>query len=160
MTDAPDTPRLPDAAAPLAGACRCGALRMALTAPPFMTAACHCDGCRRMSASAFSLTMMVPDAAFRVTAGSPVPAGAGTPGLTHYACPDCHSWVFTRVTGADFVNLRSALFDDPAWTRPYMETQLAEALPWMPALAPRRFDRFPDPSDFGALVAGFAAERL
>lgn len=151
---------LPTPEAPLTGACRCGALTMQITAPPFMTAACHCQGCQRMASSAFSLTMMVSADAFRVTGGTPVPAGAGSADLTHYACPACHSWVYTQVTGVDFVNLRSALFDDPAWTQPFIETQRAEALPWVPSLAPHGFERFPEMERFPELIAAFAAERL
>ncbi len=151
---------LPTPDTPLSGACRCGALRMEITAPPFMTAACHCTGCQRMASSAFSLTMMVAADAFRVTEGTPVTAGAGSPDLTHYACPECHSWVYTQMTGFDFVNLRSALFDDPTWTRPFIETQRAEALPWVPELAPHGFDRFPEMESFPELIAAFAAERL
>lgn len=150
----------PTAHEPATGSCRCGALQMQITAPPFMTAACHCDGCRKMSSSAFSLTMMVMRDAFKVIAGAPVEAGRGDSGmLTHYACPQCHSWCYTDVAGMDFVNLRPALFDAPAWTEPFIETQRAEALPWVPELAPHAFDRFPDPAAFPELIAAFARAR-
>ena len=45
-----------------------------------MTAACHCAGCQRMSASAFSLTAMVP-AALAVTQGNTVAGGLRGPEL-------------------------------------------------------------------------------
>ena len=91
----------------LTGSCRCGGTRIELSAAPFMTSACHCTGCQKMSASAFSLTAMVPAEAFRVTAGEPVKGGIQGPRLDHYFCPDCKSWMFTRIDGMDFVNVRS-----------------------------------------------------
>ena len=51
---------------PMEGSCRCGATRIRITAPPLMTAACHCRGCQKMAASAFSLTAMVPTEGFEV----------------------------------------------------------------------------------------------
>lgn len=105
--------------------------------------------------------MMVQRNAFKVTAGEAVEAGRGDNDLlTHYACPRCHSWCYTELAGMDFVNLRSALFDDPAWTEPFIETQRAEALPWVPELAPHVFDRFPAPEGFPELVEAFARARL
>ena len=53
---------------PLAGGCRCGEVRFRIAAPPVITMACHCTGCQRMSASAFSLSAVIPSAAFLVTA--------------------------------------------------------------------------------------------
>ena len=40
---------------PWNGGCRCGAVRLRVTKPPLLAAACHCTGCQSMSASAFSL---------------------------------------------------------------------------------------------------------
>ena len=86
---------------PYVGHCRCGALRIEISAPPVLTAACHCRGCQRMSASAFSLTAMVPAKAFRVVEGEPVKGGMHGPTLDHYFCANCKSWVFTRIVGFD-----------------------------------------------------------
>jgi hypothetical protein len=36
---------------------------------PLLTMACHCTGCQRMSASAFSLSVAVPSAGFAVKTG-------------------------------------------------------------------------------------------
>ena len=45
---------------PVEGACMCGQVKLRVSAPPIMTAACHCTGCQKLSASAFSLTAMIP----------------------------------------------------------------------------------------------------
>jgi hypothetical protein len=46
---------------PIEGGCRCGRVRYRLTEQPWLEAACHCRGCRRMTASAFSTTLVVPE---------------------------------------------------------------------------------------------------
>ena len=106
------------------GGCRCGRLRFRVSAPPIMTAACHCRGCQRMTGGAFSLTAIVPADAFAVIAGDPVRGGLRAE-LEHFFCGDCLSWVFTEVTD-DLVNVRSPLFDQPPAAPPYMETMTAE----------------------------------
>jgi hypothetical protein len=90
-------------------------VRIAVDAGPLMTAACHCTGCQRMSASAYSLTAMFAADTFRVTEGSPVIGGLRGPDLKHHFCPQCMSWMFTRFAIPDFegfVNVRPTMFDD------------------------------------------------
>jgi len=52
---------------PREGGCRCGRVRVKVTAAPLITMACHCTGCQRMSASAFSLSAAIPTPGFEVT---------------------------------------------------------------------------------------------
>lgn len=144
---------------PVIGACRCGRVEIAVTAPPIMTSACHCRGCQRMSASAYSLTAMFPSDAFRVSKGVVVRGGIRGPQLEHNFCPDCMSWMFTRIIGVDdFVNVRPTMFDDPRWTRPFIETMTAERLPWAETPARHSYPGFPPVEDYGRLMAEFAAE--
>jgi len=62
---------------------------------PLLAMACHCTGCQRMSASAFSLSAAIPTAGFAVLKGEPVLGGLHG-AAHHYFCPHCMSWVFTR----------------------------------------------------------------
>jgi hypothetical protein len=112
------------------GGCRCGAVRLRITARPLLTMACHCTGCQKMSSSAYSLSAAIPSHAFEVIQGEPVIGGLH--GATkHYFCGHCMTWMFTRPDGIDFfVNLRPTLLDDPSWFVPYMETWTSEKLPW------------------------------
>jgi hypothetical protein len=150
---------MPDAANSIRqGGCRCGEVRFRLTAAPLVTGACHCTGCQKMSASAFSLSVLVPADGFEITAGEPVVGGAGSPLLRHFFCPKCMSWMFTRPDAiGPLVNVRSPLLDDPSGMEPFMETQTAEKLPWATTPAKHSFERFPQPEDFGRLMAEYAA---
>ena len=145
--------------ASLTGSCRCGRTRIELSAAPFMTSACHCTGCQKMSASAFSLTAMFPAEALRVTAGEPVKGGVQGPRLDHYFCPDCKTWMFTRIEGRDFVNVRPTMLDDTRWSEPFIETMTAEKLPWAQTPARYSFPGFPAAEDYDRLVKEFAASR-
>ena len=40
------------------GSCRCGKVGISVTGAPMLTMACHCSGCQRMTASAFSLSSL------------------------------------------------------------------------------------------------------
>ncbi len=44
---------------PGSGGCQCGAVRYELHGPPLVTYVCHCTECRRQSASAFGISVIV-----------------------------------------------------------------------------------------------------
>jgi hypothetical protein len=113
---------------PLEGECRCGQVRIRVSKAPLVTMACHCTGCQRMSASAFSLSAAIPTDGFEIIQGEPVIGGLH--GVhRHYFCPHCMSWMFTRIHGVDqFLNLRATMLNDVAWYVPFIETCTQEKL--------------------------------
>ncbi|MGP6087630.1 GFA family protein [Antarctobacter jejuensis] len=150
---------MPAPALPLDGSCRCGRVRIRITKPPLMTAACHCRGCQKMSSSAFSLTAMIPKSGLDVTQGEPVECGTHGPDQDHMACPYCMSWMFTRITGVDtFVNVRPTMFDDTSWFVPFIETMTSARLPWVTTPAKHRYEEWPPMDNFQALIAEYAAQ--
>ena len=142
---------------PWEGGCRCGQVRLKVNAPPLLTAACHCSGCQKMSASAFSLSVAIPSDGFEVTQGEPVIGGLHG-AARHYFCPHCMSWMFTRPEGVDFlVNLRPTMLDDAGWFSPFIETYTSEKLPWAATTAPHSYEAFPPFEAFDDLIQGYAA---
>jgi len=141
------------------GSCRCGQVAFELRAQPIITTACHCTGCQKMSASAFSLSALVLDEQFVITQGEPVIGGLH--GATrHYFCPHCLSWLFTRPEGNEaVVGVRSSLLDNPRQFAPFMETWTGEKLPWASTGAVHDFEGFPEPQDFAALAQQYAQWR-
>lgn len=141
---------------PWEGGCRCGEVRFRVTAPPLVASACHCRGCQRMTASAFTLSLTLPAVGFEVTKGEPVRGGLRAE-VRHYHCPTCMSWMFTRFEGPDaaYVNLRPTMLDDHAWFAPFAEFQTAEKLPWAATGARHSFERWAGPEDYGRLVAEY-----
>jgi len=141
---------------PAFGQCRCGEVRFRISASPVLTMACHCRGCQRMSASAFSLSVAIPAEGFEVTQGEAVIGGMRDPNLRHFFCPRCMSWMFTRFL-PQFVNVRATLLEDVAWFSPFMETWTKTRLPWVTTPAVRSFAEFPTAEEFTAMAAEFAA---
>jgi hypothetical protein len=150
---------LPKPTLPLDGGCRCGQIRLRIKAQPLLTMACHCSGCQKMSASAFSLSAAIPTEGFEILQGEPVIGGMHAPDLNHYHCPHCKSWLFTRMPGMDsFVNVRPTMLDDAQWFSPYVETCVSEKLPWATTPAVHSFEVFPPMDTFGPLAQEYAAQ--
>lgn len=144
---------------PIQGGCRCDRLRFEISAPPIITVACHCTGCQKMTASAYSLSAAIATEAFAVLHGEPVLGGLRGP-ARHFFCDYCKSWVFTRPEGFDsFVNVRTTLLDDAVSLPPFMETFTIEKLPWAGVSAVKSFERFPPVEDYGNLAAAYAEYR-
>jgi hypothetical protein len=145
---------------PWTGGCRCGQVRFRVTAGPLITMACHCTGCQRMTASAFSLSALFAADTFEVTAGEPVIGGLHGEDVRHFFCPHCMSWMFTRPQAIPgFVNVRSTLFDAVAGLEPYVETYVSEKLPWATTPADESFEQFPPEGAWGALMGGYAGRQ-
>ena len=143
---------------PWEGGCRCGAVRIKVSKPPLLSVACHCTGCQRMSASAFSLTLSVPADGFEVTEGELVIGGLRGPQAHHHHCDRCKSWMFTRIEGMDqFVNLRPSMLDAHGWFVPFVEFFTGEKLPWAETPAKHSFEAAPEMAVFPGLIEDFAA---
>lgn len=142
---------------PWRGGCRCGQVRLEVTEPPLLASACHCEGCQRMSSSAFSLTLTVPASGFRVTAGEPVIGGLHGPESHHFFCPRCLTWMFTRAEGMDwFVNLRPTMLDEHRDFEPFIDMNTATRLPWATTPAVHGFEEFPPFEAYEGLIREYA----
>lgn len=141
---------------PAEGGCRCGRVRIRLSAAPILTMACHCTGCQKMTASAFSLSAAIPVEGFEVTAGEPVIGGLHE-AARHYFCGWCMSWMFTRMEGLDwFVNVRTTMLDDPSGLAPFAESWTSEKLDWATTPARHSYPGFPPMEAFPGLMEEYA----
>lgn len=143
---------------PWSGGCRCDRVRFEITAAPLLSMACHCAGCQRMSASAYSLSIAIPTAGFAVTRGEPEIGGLHG-ASKHYHCPYCKSWMFTRPEGMEdqFVNVRPTMIDQHMWFEPFVETCTSEGFAWAKTGAVHSYPNIPGMEVYGPLVAEFAA---
>ncbi len=142
---------------PADGGCLCGQVRFRVSAQPLVTMACHCTGCQRMTASAYSLSAAIPAEGFAVTQGEPV-IGALHGANRHYYCPWCMSWMFTRGEGMDwFVNVRATMFDDPSGLAPFVEIWTREKLAWATTPAPHSYEDVPPMEAWETLAKDYAA---
>ena len=141
---------------PWEGGCRCGQVRFKVSAAPILTMACHCTGCQKMTASAFSLSAAIPSLGFEVTAGEPVIGGLHGAEVHHYFCPHCMSWMFTKPEGMDwFVNVRTAMLDGGVELPPFLETYTSEKLSWVTTPAQHSFPEFPPMETYQELTKAY-----
>ncbi|MDO5642224.1 MAG: GFA family protein [Paracoccus sp. (in: a-proteobacteria)] len=149
MTDTPIT----------TGTCRCGQVRITAQGAPLITFACHCTGCQRMTASAFSISALYPEAAVTIE-GETIPGGMRGE-LHHHCCPSCLSWLFTTApVMGPMVNIRSTMLEaGPAQKPPFIECWTTEKRPWAETGARHSYPGFPPPEDFARLMAEFGQGR-
>ena len=93
---------------------------------------------------------------FEVTRGEPVIGGMKAPELQHNFCPDCMTWLFTRLAGAPFVNVRPTMLDDATWFRPFIETWTSTRLPFAETGAVRSFGEFPAMEEIEGVLKDYA----
>jgi hypothetical protein len=103
--------------APLAGGCQCGAVRYEITNDPVRLYVCHCRECQKQSSSAFGISLIVPRAGFRVTAGAtrswtrPTDSGGR---LTCVFCPACGSRLWHESVPAEkTISVKGGSLDTP-----------------------------------------------
>ena len=81
------------------GSCQCGACAFRVDAQPYVCYTCHCRECQRLTSSAFTTCMHVPEEALEVTRGNPrMRARTADSGneLTTSFCAACGSALFAR----------------------------------------------------------------
>lgn len=116
---------------PITGHCLCGAIRYEATAAPLWQAHCHCESCRRATASAFTSFFGVSDDQWRWTGAAPA-TYASSPGVWRDFCPTCGTQMAYRSTRAPGeMHFYAATLDDPAAFRPEVHDHSDEALPWL-----------------------------
>ncbi|MGL3605662.1 GFA family protein [Rhizobium sp. G187] len=141
------------------GSCRCGQVTLKVRGRPVMTLACHCKGCQKMTASAFSLSALYPQDCVEITGPEPVIGGMHGE-LRHHFCPHCLSWVFTRAElFGPLINVRATMLDHAADLVPFVETCTTEKLPWVTIPTRHSYPQFPPMEDFPKLMAEFSETR-
>ncbi|MDB4559021.1 GFA family protein [Amylibacter sp.] len=143
---------------PFEGACLCGAVQVCATALPLLTLACHCRGCQKFSASAFSLTTMFPYESFSFT-GALITGGLRSQGRVHYFCKSCLNFIYSQIAGAEHrINLRKSVLHEAALFEPFVEVMTDEKMPWAKVPVSHSFSQSPTSLDeLQSLMAAYAA---
>jgi hypothetical protein len=94
---------------------------------------CHCNDCRRTSATGHASHMIAPEAGFRVTGAVKFfdkPADSGNL-VSRGFCPECGSQIYSRNSGMPgLVFIRASSLDDPAHFKPQMVVYTNRAAQW------------------------------
>ena len=99
------------------GGCQCGAVRYEVSGDPLALYVCHCRECRKQSASAFGISLIVPRAGFRVVGGTPKIWSRGTDSgrtLRCAFCPECGSRLWHEAEGrSETISIKGGSLDEP-----------------------------------------------
>jgi hypothetical protein len=118
----------------LTGGCLCGAVRYAYEGKVGAAGYCHCADCRKVSGSAFGISVPVEAAKFRVVAGSPkgfTKSGDGGRPVTRFFCPECGSPLYTMPPlHPETVFIKAGSLDDAAIVRPNREAWTISRVEW------------------------------
>lgn len=139
----------PKSEGPMTGGCQCGAVRYELAGAPVALYVCHCRECRKQSASAFGISVIVRSADLHLVQGAPRswsrPADSGNIVHCHF-CPDCGSrlWHGDREREAE-ISVKGGSLDRPVDLGAAIHIWTIRKLPGVaiPEQA-RRFDREPE----------------
>ena len=124
------------------GGCLCGAVRYEYAGELGPAGYCHCRDCRRISGSAFGISVRVEAGLFRIVAGAPRAfkklADSGRE-VTRCFCPDCGSPLYTLPPShPDVVFIKAGSLDDPSLVRPNRQAWTISRVDWAeidPAIA-------------------------
>ena len=116
------------------GGCLCGGVRYEYEGELGSAGYCHCSDCRRISGSAFGVSVAAAAAEFRIVKGAPrafTKAGDSGRPVTRYFCPDCGSPLYTLPPlHPDMVFIKAGSLDDPRLVAPNREAWTASRVSW------------------------------
>ncbi|MEZ5457950.1 MAG: GFA family protein [Steroidobacteraceae bacterium] len=127
------------------GGCHCGAVRYEIHGEPLTHALCHCSDCRRHAGAPMVGWTMYPDAAVKVTKGSPRTYQSSQHGRRQF-CGDCGTGLFYRNAEMlpGLIDVQSATYDTPEAVPAQAHIQVADRITWMRnAHELPEFDRYP-----------------
>jgi hypothetical protein len=116
------------------GGCCCGRVRYEYDGALGTAGYCHCEDCRRISGSAFGVSVRAAASKFRIVAGTPKAftksADSGRP-VTRFFCPDCGSPIYTQPPlHPETVFIKAGSLDDPTLAVPDRQAWTVSRVSW------------------------------
>jgi hypothetical protein len=113
------------------GRCLCGAIRYRFEGMMIWTAHCHCESCRRNTASPMTTFFAAPKALFAFTGEEPA-SFASSPGVLRRFCRKCGTPVSYEYNGKpDEIHLYAASLDDSRDFEAQRHDFWNERVPWI-----------------------------
>ena len=113
------------------GHCLCKAVAFELRGPHNWVGHCHCESCRRATASPMTTWIGQENGRWTFTGATPQSYDS-SPGTTRGFCPTCGTPVFYRTDRfPNETHFYAALLTDPTAVKPTTHFHSAEHLPWL-----------------------------
>ena len=113
------------------GGCLCGTVRFEARGAPLWVAHCHCNSCRRTTASAFTTYAGYRPSDVVFTSGQPK-RHRSSPGVTRGFCADCGTPLsYESERWPDEIHLFVCSFDDPDSLAPEAHVFTSESVTWL-----------------------------
>jgi hypothetical protein len=134
---------------PLSGGCQCGAARYEITDSPLDLYICHCRECRKQSASAFGISVIVRRSDFRLVQGKlrhwSRPADSGRTVQCHF-CAICGSRLWHGSSEhEDTISVKGGSLDEPIDLAAAVHIWTSRKMPG--AIIPEHARQFPEEPD-------------
>ena len=121
-------------AGPVTGGCLCGSVRYEYTGELGTAGYCHCTDCRKISGSAFGVSVAAVAAEFRIVRGTPkgfTKAGDSGRSVTRFFCADCGCPLYTLPPlHPEKVFIKAGSLDDPSLVAPSREAWTDSRVSW------------------------------
>lgn len=131
------------------GGCQCGAIRYENAGEPLALYVCHCAECRKQSASAFGMSLLVPRAGLHITRGKPefwVRLADTGRRVGCAFCATCGSRLWHEREGiSETVTVKAGSLDDPVDMSTAIHIWTSRKLPGM--TIPEGAPQFPEEPD-------------
>ena len=116
----------------LRGHCLCKSVRFETTGTPIWVLHCHCESCRRQTASAFTTFYAMASGQWRWTGVEPS-VYHSSPGAERFFCPICGAPAAYRneVRFPGEMHFYAALLEDPVAVTPTGHVYSVERIPWV-----------------------------
>lgn len=118
---------------PQTGGCQCGKVRYEITEAPRLVYTCHCTDCQRLTSSAFSIGVVVPEESLRLSGIEPRrlqrTADSGRTAV-RLVCPECGTWI-CGMPRDGMHRVRGGTLDDTSWLRPTRHIWVRSRQPWI-----------------------------
>lgn len=119
---------------PAKGSCQCGNVTYQVVEQPLAMLCCHCKDCQKLTASSFSLTMLLNRTGFELLGGElkSWERKADSGNRVHCVfCPTCGNRIYHENPNApDILRFKPGTLDDTSELRPQVHIWTSREHPW------------------------------
>ena len=119
---------------PISGKCQCGQITYEINKDPLFVGVCHCKECQKLSASAFSMTMLLSHDAINFKGELKIwerPTDSGNINRAFF-CSNCGNRIYhINPEHPDVIKLKPGTLDSTSWLQPQAHFWVSQKQHWV-----------------------------